>query len=478
MPSIIRAQLKRHNLCFETELEIAFSADYYAKSLNIIRVALVLGIILYASFGVLDIYIVPISIQYIWLIRFAIVCPVLIIVFLLTFTDIYRRFMQLILAAVSLVTGLGIVAMITIAVEKESTLYYYAGLLLVIMWVYTMIRLRLLYAIIVCWTVVIAYEASAIFSQKMLMSPELVTGFINNNFFFISANVIGMFVNYHMERYTRSDFMQRRMIDDTRRDLEAEKDELKKRDLKIQKELTMARTIQQELIPDKSPVDYIATFYKPMEAVGGDIFDFLSLGEGKMGIFIGDVSGHGVPAALITSMVKSILKEGQRYTANPASMLMHLNEVLYNQIADNFMTAIYGVYQPSSNELVFANAAHNPPFILVDKQIKKMELREYTGMPIAITGNDSLIGSKQHYRNVSIKLPKNSTLLLYTDGLVEAKKIDDREATFENVVAQELQNLSTFRNHVFIEKLYSRLVAFRGIDTFDDDISIIALDVQ
>lgn len=199
---------------FPEGLEETYYDDFFNISLPVVRVAILLGITLYALFGILDIWVTPIHKQIIWLIRYAFVCPFLIIVLVLSFFSFFKKYMQILLSASGILLGVGIVIMIGITSESELGFkFYYAGLMLVIMWVYALARIRFIYATITSWLIVISYEIVAIAVNKMLGSPEYITVFVNNNFFFISANVIGMFASFTIEWYMRKNFLLRMEIE-------------------------------------------------------------------------------------------------------------------------------------------------------------------------------------------------------------------------------------------------------------------------
>ena len=198
-------------LRFSPDLEAAFAEDHFARSLVFIRFAIVLAIVLYAAFGFLDLFIVPDQAGSIWIIRYAIVCPVALMVLGLTFTARFKNVAQPVLAGLAGLCGLGIVAMVAIADSSASALYY-AGLLLVIPWAYSVLRLRFGYATAAAAAVLIAYEIVAIGVKH---TPADVL--INNNFFFLSSVVIGMAAGYTIERGMRAEFVQRREIERERR---------------------------------------------------------------------------------------------------------------------------------------------------------------------------------------------------------------------------------------------------------------------
>jgi PAS domain S-box-containing protein len=200
----IRANLL--TLSFPEELEQDFLDDYFEKSLRHVRIALLLGFFFYGIFGILDAWLVPNVKQALWLIRYAIVFPFLLGAFLFSYSNHFKKFMQLSIAVVILVAGLGIIAMIIIAPDPGSYLYY-AGLILVFLFGYTFFKLRFIWATVTGWTLVFAYEISAVW-----LTQTPIPILINNNFFFLAGNVIGMFACYSIEFYSRKDFIQARQL--------------------------------------------------------------------------------------------------------------------------------------------------------------------------------------------------------------------------------------------------------------------------
>lgn len=216
--SILHIQLPRlkfkHVLQgFTDEIEEIYYDDFYRISLPIVRVALVLGICLYSLFGILDIWIVPIHKNAVWIIRYAIVCPALAAVLVMTYFDIFKKYMQSVLSVVGFMAGIGIVFMIGISVESEPGFkFYYAGLMLVIIWIYSLVRLRFIYATAVSLLITVGYEINAVFVNGLLATPDNRMVFINNNFFFIGANILGMFACFTIEWYMRKNFLLREEI--------------------------------------------------------------------------------------------------------------------------------------------------------------------------------------------------------------------------------------------------------------------------
>jgi signal transduction histidine kinase len=198
-----KIQLNPFTLSFAGEcrcLEHAFIDDYNTKSLNLIRFSLFLAIVLYAVFGLLDSALVPDQKAQLWLIRYAVVCPSLFIGILLSLIPWFRNYMQACLVFLMVIAGSGISVMVAIA-NPPANYSYYAGLILVFMFGYGFLKARFKWASLTGWINVIIYEVVAIWIDQ---TPADVL--LNNNFFFISANIIGMCICYSNELYARRNY--------------------------------------------------------------------------------------------------------------------------------------------------------------------------------------------------------------------------------------------------------------------------------
>lgn len=188
-------------------IEADFSSDYYHKSIRQVRVTILVAVIFYSFFGVLDAKLLPNMQGALWFIRFAIFLPVASAIFLFSFTSYFKRYMQISLMLMFLVACFGIIAMVTIA-EPPVNYSYYAGLILVLFFGYAIIRLRFIWATISGWIIVLFYEIAA-----AVLTDTPTSILINNNFFIISANIIGMFACYYIEYFARRDFFMARLLE-------------------------------------------------------------------------------------------------------------------------------------------------------------------------------------------------------------------------------------------------------------------------
>jgi serine phosphatase RsbU (regulator of sigma subunit)/anti-sigma regulatory factor (Ser/Thr protein kinase) len=182
---------------------------------------------------------------------------------------------------------------------------------------------------------------------------------------------------------------------------------------RYEQELKVAQLIQQQFLPRELPnlpEWQIAAYYGPARVVGGDFYDFIDLGEGRIGIVVGDVTDKGVPAALVMARTHSILRAEAPRLVEPGAVLARANELLVPEMpARMFVTCLYGVLEPATGRFRFANAGHNLPYVrTVDGVI---ELRA-TGLPLGL-----LPGVR--YEEAEGVIDHGDAVLLYSDGLVE-----------------------------------------------------------
>lgn len=212
-------QSNRLSLAFSGEdrqYEKAFQEDHFIQSIIPIRFALLLSCILFGTFAILDAMMLPELKTFFWIIRFGFVYPLLIGVIIFSFSPAFKRFMQPVLAVTMYLGGLSIIVMTIYESKLGGNYTYYVGLLLIFSLGYTFIRLRFIYATIAGWAIVISYEVAAIWISK---TPVEVL--VSNNFFFISANVIGMFVCYYIEKSIRRDFYMRVLLEKEQENVQA-----------------------------------------------------------------------------------------------------------------------------------------------------------------------------------------------------------------------------------------------------------------
>jgi phosphoserine phosphatase RsbU/P len=192
---------------------------------------------------------------------------------------------------------------------------------------------------------------------------------------------------------------------------------------RIEKELEIAGTIQRRLLPKQLPalpgyeIDAVA---RPSKNVGGDYYDLIMLSEGKYAFVIADVSGKGVPAALLVSTLHASLHAYIDGATNLAQLVKRLNLVVHdNTEAERFITLFMAVLDPRDGTLTFVNAGHNFPFVLRTQQSSIQPLFS-TGLPLGMF--DSV-----EFQQETVKLEPSDFLVMYTDGVTEAmnKSMDE-----------------------------------------------------
>ncbi len=190
----------------------------------------------------------------------------------------------------------------------------------------------------------------------------------------------------------------------------------------MSRELEIAREVQERLFPQKLPpvagLEY-AGYCRPARGVGGDYYDFLPLADGRFGIAIGDVSGKGIPAALLMASLQASLR-GQTMAGNRdlASLMSNLNQLIFDLSPSNrYATFFYGEFDPATKELNFVNGGHNPPMILRGEEWIHLE----AGGPVV-----GLFGPAV-YEQSQITLMEGDLLIGFTDGISEAMNSADEE---------------------------------------------------
>ncbi|MGA2142306.1 MAG: SpoIIE family protein phosphatase, partial [Brevinematales bacterium] len=203
--------------------------------------------------------------------------------------------------------------------------------------------------------------------------------FYNNKLRDLSGNFI--IENQNKELKLKSESLENITSELQTKNIELELDhrQLNIKNNQTEKELEMAKRIQLQMIPKLPPLGQIAVYYRPMEQLGGDFYDFVPLPDkNRKGIFISDISGHGAPAAMMTSMIKSFILQSGEWSGHPSMFLSQLNLLLMDLCTELFITALYGVYDFSKRTFTYANAGHNLPYIISGNRIENLPAENKT----------------------------------------------------------------------------------------------------
>jgi sigma-B regulation protein RsbU (phosphoserine phosphatase) len=186
----------------------------------------------------------------------------------------------------------------------------------------------------------------------------------------------------------------------------------------LEADLELAAAVQRSLLPQRTPEFpglEIAAFSRPAQIVGGDYFDFFALADGRHGVAVSDVVGHGLSSSLIMASLQTMLRTLTQEHASPAELVARINRLcLHNIQFTTFITMFLGAFDPVTRELTFCNAGHNPPLLRRADHLSRAgtEWLRPTGAAVGIA-------EESIYRNERIALERGDFLLLYTDGLTE-----------------------------------------------------------
>ncbi len=248
------------------------------------------------------------------------------------------------------------------------------------------------------------------------------------------------------------------VIDESASELRAERSA-------IERGMEVAATIQRAQLPLSTPSlpgIQIATAYRPAREVGGDLYDFYPISKDILGMTIADVSGKGVPAALLVSSTKYAIRES--YCADLSEMISAANrEILSVTTNETFVTALYGILNIKAREFYYINAGHMPPIVV----------RAGGDEAICADYSDPALGIAQdsQYTRQHIKLNSGDTLVLYTDGITDALGSS----------SDGIERLRSFLMQIAVKPITQwadELMALTGEPQHFDDITIVAIKME
>ncbi len=239
----------------------------------------------------------------------------------------------------------------------------------------------------------------------------------------------------------------------------------------VSRELELAREIQQSILPRELPsVEglHVAASYLPMSAIGGDFYDFETGQESCLGVIVADVSGHGVPAALVASMVKmGFVAEIERLD-RPGLALANINRMLCGRFEGAYVTASCAFIDPGNHKVRYASAAHPAP--MLRRKDGSVEHLDRGGLLLAFDPD-------AEYGTAEVGLCSGDRLVLYSDGLVEAQNED--EIFFEKARLEQLLSVSAgMTPERLIDHVMSELRRWVGPERpIQDDVTMVVIDV-
>jgi signal transduction histidine kinase len=353
-------------LRFQKDIELSYKKDYHTNTIHSTRLAFTAGFIMYAIFGILDVYVAPFSLHKVWLIRFGIGCPVLLFTLLFSFVKRYAAYMQLVASLAAVIAGLGVDAIIQVTRPGELAHdHYYSGIILVLLFTSAWLRLRFWYALAANTAMILGYELVVIYSDHLLRSDAGRLQFLSNNFLIIGSYIIALFTNYSLELHTRMDFLQRRTIEaeknkvnDQRLALEQQAAQLAKAVASLRK--TQTRLVHSEKLASlgeltagiaheiKNPLNFVTNFSELSTELLVDLEAAAAAGNSEeTTALVNDIKDN----------LQKIAYHGKRADSIVKSMLLHSSKgtgqkepTIINALTDEYLRLSYQGWRAKDKE--------------------------------------------------------------------------------------------------------------------------------
>lgn len=246
--------------------------------------------------------------------------------------------------------------------------------------------------------------------------------------------------------------------------------------LRVRDELEVARSLQRELLPQTSPAVpgyQVAHSYHTANEIGGDYYAFVPLTEDRLAVAVGDASGHGMSAGLLMAIANAAFEAALDLDADPSAVLEMVNRTLFRTGGRRaFMSLFYGVLEPSTGRLDWANAGH--PFPLVRRRSGQVEEVGHGSFPLGLRASGSVAGA---WPRGQIQLEPGDRLVLYSDGIPEAMGEDEagrsRDFGFDRLQALVREPASASSLH---DRVLAALRGHLGEKDLRDDVTLVVID--
>jgi serine phosphatase RsbU (regulator of sigma subunit) len=244
---------------------------------------------------------------------------------------------------------------------------------------------------------------------------------------------------------------------------------------KIEKELLIARNIQNSLLPGKyfeMPGTDIACSSKSAKYIGGDFCDYIRVSDHELLVVIADVSGKGIPAALYMTKVQTMIQFASKLFKSPKDILIEINKQIYPQIERNsFITMIIAKFNFEKGKVVIARAGHNPVLYHNGNEVIALKNK---GIGIGLESKGIF---ESNLEEMELDLHKNDLYLFYSDGLTEAMNKDHEEFGLKSLV-DILNSYKNYSCEIIKEKINSDVDNFRGDFEQNDDITFVLVKIK
>jgi len=246
----------------------------------------------------------------------------------------------------------------------------------------------------------------------------------------------------------------------------------RKRD--IEEGLGVARRRQAVMLPSMPDLDgyEFACTYDPAADISGDFYDFVRLGDGQVGVLIGDVSGHGIEAAIVMGMAKKSLSIFARFASGPVEALSRGNDDLCGDLdSDSFLTAAYAILDGEGGRLVLARAGHPMPVLFNRKRKPRHQEIRSKGMMVGMSKGSTFSKSLEE---VAVDLVPGDLMFFYTDGLTEARSPSGAQFGIDRAL-EILESSPRAKVETLLGNVRSAVADFRGGGGPEDDITMMAV---
>ena len=237
---------------------------------------------------------------------------------------------------------------------------------------------------------------------------------------------------------------------------------------RLERELQVARQVQSSLMPQEMPQAAgweFSAHWRPARQVAGDYYDFIPYPDGSLGLVIGDVTDKGMPAALFMALTRSFIRASLILASSPAHGIANANRLICQDATSGmFVTLFYALLDPSSGDLTYVNAGHNPPLLYTAGSNQLRQLRR-TGMALGVEMETS-------FEQQTLRLHPGDFILLYTDGVTEAIDENEQEFGMERLQSVLLENRSATAGRI-LELLEQSLIRFTGPTLPFDDVTLL-----
>jgi sigma-B regulation protein RsbU (phosphoserine phosphatase) len=269
-------------------------------------------------------------------------------------------------------------------------------------------------------------------------------------------------------------------------ELSRSREELRAKNLIMEENLRMAREIQAAMLPQQYPVFpknvpteqsafQFVHRYEPAESVSGDFFSVSTLSENEVSVFICDVTGHGVRAALVTAMIRALAEELKPLARDPGIFLRKLNSdlcsILKSSGSPMLTTAFYLVADWTTGMMRFANAGHPKPLLIRRSTGRVEPLVNVTGESQPALG----LFDDPPYQTTEVTLTPGDFVMLFTDGLYEVQGMNEELYSQERMMT-DVRNLLSHSNQKLFDELLEAIRAFSANHEFDDDVCLVGME--